>query len=108
MSINLFYYCYLTDLNTLLNNTSFLSIKAERPEPPRGMCFTLYSVTVKNLLIGKICLLYCLTECRFNKTGVSGLIEHREIPAELANYSVSQDISIDCMWNITVKPGYKV
>jgi hypothetical protein len=26
----------------------------------------------------------------------------------LANYSVSQDISIDCMWNITVKPGYKV
>ncbi len=49
-----------------------------------------------------------IKECRFNKTGVSGLIEHREIPAELQNYSVAQELSIDCMWNITVQPGYKV
>ncbi|CAG2116894.1 unnamed protein product, partial [Medioppia subpectinata] len=48
------------------------------------------------------------TECRFNKTGVSGLIHHKEIPAELQNYSIAQEISLDCMWNITVLPGYKM
>jgi hypothetical protein len=40
--------------------------------------------------------------------GVSGIISDSEIPAELQNYSISQEISIDCMWNITVQPGYKV
>ncbi|CAG2117100.1 unnamed protein product, partial [Medioppia subpectinata] len=49
-----------------------------------------------------------LPKCRFNKTGVSGLIHHKEIPAELQNYSIAQEISLDCMWNITVLPGYKM
>lgn len=47
-------------------------------------------------------------DCRFNKTGVSGTIENRDIPLELTNYSVTQNVPIDCMWNITVAAGYKV
>nr|XP_027203677.1 uncharacterized protein LOC113797486 isoform X1 [Dermatophagoides pteronyssinus] len=61
---------------------SFIKMTNERPEPP--------------------------DECRFNKTGVSGTIENRDIPLELTNYSVTQNVPIDCMWNITVAAGYKM
>nr|XP_046918231.1 uncharacterized protein LOC124498515 isoform X2 [Dermatophagoides farinae] len=61
---------------------SFIKMTNERPEPP--------------------------DDCRFNKTGVSGTIENRDIPLELTNYSVTQNVPIDCMWNITVAAGYKM
>ncbi|XP_054165235.1 neuropilin and tolloid-like protein 2 [Oppia nitens] len=61
---------------------SFKKLHIQRPEPPR--------------------------ECRFNKTGVSGIIHHREIPPELQNYSIVEELSIDCIWNITVRPGYQM
>ncbi|KAJ6220263.1 hypothetical protein RDWZM_006075 [Blomia tropicalis] len=47
---------------------SFIRMKKEKPEPPH--------------------------DCRFNKSGVSGLIENREIPVELTNYSITQDVSM--------------
>lgn len=59
-----------------------IQISDERPEPP--------------------------LECRFNRSGVSGVIKNQDIPIELTNYSVEQQVPIDCMWNITVKEGYKV
>ncbi|XP_017490569.1 PREDICTED: neuropilin and tolloid-like protein 2, partial [Rhagoletis zephyria] len=61
---------------------SFIQNQNKRPEPPG--------------------------ECRFNKTGVSGFIFQSDIPAEYNNYSIQNNVSLDCMWNITVAPGYKM
>lgn len=47
-------------------------------------------------------------ECRFNRTGVSGTIKQKDIPENITDYSIKNNVSLDCMWNITVKPGYKV
>lgn len=47
-------------------------------------------------------------ECRFNKSGVSGVIKHSEIPQELYNYSHAEQTALDCIWNITIQQGYKV
>ena len=48
------------------------------------------------------------TDCRFNVTGPSGFIRETDIPQNLSEYSIQQNVAIDCIWNITVAPGRKV
>ncbi|CAG2109001.1 unnamed protein product [Medioppia subpectinata] len=50
----------------------------------------------------------CAPECKFNKTGINGLIKEKEIPAELLNYAIVQELPLDCIWNITVQHGYQI
>lgn len=61
-------------------------------------------------------------ECRFNVTAVttvtstngtrtgihSGVIRNTDVPDKLLAYSKDFNVSIECIWNITVMPGWKV
>lgn len=65
-----------------------------------------------------------LIECRFNvtssptflgvngtenRTGIhSGIIRHTDVPKNLTDYVTNFNTSLECIWNITVTPGWKV
>lgn len=66
----------------------------------------------------------CHLECRFNvttmptlpgvngtdnRTGIhSGIIKNTDVPEKLIDYSKQYNVSLECIWNITVTPGWKV
>lgn len=66
------------------------------------------------------------SECRFNVTAMpsvpnnnsnnteirsgihSGVIKNTDVPENLLNYTKNFNVSLECIWNITVMPGWKV
>lgn len=38
----------------------------------------------------------------------SGVIKNSDVPLELLNYTKTYNVSLECIWNITVMPGWKV
>lgn len=46
--------------------------------------------------------------CYFEKSGASGNIRSSEMPEEVFNYSETYKTPLECIWNITVQPGWKV
>lgn len=69
---------------------------------------------------------FLLIECRFNvtamssnvpnnsnsseiRTGIhSGVIKNSDVPDKLIDYTRQFNVSLECIWNITVMPGWKV
>lgn len=44
-----------------------------------------------------------------NRTGIhSGIIRNSDVPEKLIDYSKNYNVSLECIWNITVTPGWKV
>lgn len=44
-----------------------------------------------------------------SKSGIySGLIKNSDVPEQLQNYTKQNNVSLECIWNITVMPGWKV
>jgi len=46
--------------------------------------------------------------CFFEKTGASGFIRAQEIPADVYEYYKIYKTPIECIWNITVTPGWQM
>lgn len=43
------------------------------------------------------------------RTGIhSGVIRNSDVPDKLINYTKQFNVSLECIWNITVMPGWKV
>lgn len=38
----------------------------------------------------------------------SGVIKNSDVPENLLNYTKTFNVSLECIWNITVMPGWKV
>ena len=38
----------------------------------------------------------------------SGIIKNSDVPERLIDYSKTWNVSLECIWNITVTPGWKV
>uniref|UniRef100_A0A6G1SCB2 Neuropilin and tolloid-like protein 1 n=2 Tax=Aceria tosichella TaxID=561515 RepID=A0A6G1SCB2_9ACAR len=44
-----------------------------------------------------------------NRTGIhSGIIKNTDVPEKLIEYSKQYNVSLECIWNITVTPGWKI
>ena len=44
-----------------------------------------------------------------NRTGIhSGIIKNSDVPDVLLDYTKEHNVSLECIWNITVTPGWKV
>lgn len=44
-----------------------------------------------------------------NRPGIhSGVIKNSDVPEELIKYSRDFNVSLECIWNITVMSGWKV
>lgn len=44
-----------------------------------------------------------------NRTGIhSGVIRNSDVPDKLIDYTKTFNVSLECIWNITVMPGWKV
>lgn len=105
-----------------------------KPNPPSGECnfertFVETSCLISRQKLTPVCL--ADTECRFNVTKVpksipsnlsiasnnltdfwsglhSGTIKNADVPEALLNYTKAYDVALECIWNITVMPGWKV
>jgi len=43
------------------------------------------------------------------RTGIhSGVIRNSDVPDKLIDYTKQFNVSLECIWNITVMPGWKV
>ena len=44
-----------------------------------------------------------------SRTGIhSGVIKNSDVPDKLLEYTRQFNVSLECIWNITVMPGWKV
>ena len=47
-------------------------------------------------------------ECQFNTSALKGCVDFQDLPIKLIDAAISNNVSLNCTWNIQLQRGFKI